>query len=58
MVTVRQTVHEKLDAKSSDTTISTFLRSNFGPEVASDVIFGLVIGEIGLNVPVKLANSK
>ena len=58
IVILVKTVREKFDPKPSEAAFLSFFRDNFRPEVASDIISGLSVDEVGLDVFVKFGDSR
>ena len=54
---VGYTFTEKFDSMWSETALRRFLRVNFRPEAASDVISGVVAEEVSLGVEAKFGDS-
>ena len=47
----------EFDPKPSEAAFSRVFRCSFRPEVVSDVISGANVGQVGMDVPVKLGDS-
>ena len=48
----------EIPPEAVETAFSTVFPYNFRPETDNDVIFGVAVDSIGMNVPIKLGDSR